>query len=279
MNKTKIISGILFAGLAAGLLVFAQDRPDGDKDRKGDRDRDEPRGDRERDKPRREGDRERDRDRDEPRGDEPRREGDRERDGQHREIEAWLEKREAEINALRKQGKLDRAEALAAETKKVLERYKRAAAERREERDKPREDGGNELERWVQQQERKIAELREAGKKEAAAELQQLVRRKIAEHHKHAEREHGERGNIEERVRHIQAAIEHLQAAGLHDWAKELTAHVDREHHNKREQGEHAHGEHEHDHHEDGANNLRREVEELKRAIRAIQKHLKERDR
>ena len=256
MNKTKIISGILFAGLATGLLLFAQERPDGNKERDIKREREEPRGERDRAR------------------DEPRREGDRERDGQHREIEAWLEKREAEINALRKQGKLDRAEALAAETKKVLERYKRAAAERREERDKPREDGGNELERWVQQQERKIAELREAGKKEAAAELQQLVRRKIAEHRKHAER-----GNIEERVRHIQAAIEHLQAAGLHDWAKELTAHVDREHHNKREQGEHVHGEHEHDHHEDGANNLRREVEELKRAIRAIQKHLKERDR
>jgi hypothetical protein len=277
MKKTYIISGTLFAGLATGLLLFAQDRPDGDKDRKDDRDqkerdikrdreRDEPRGDRARD------DRERDK---------PRRESDRERNGQHREIEAWLEKREAEIHSLKKQGKLDRAEALAAETKKILERYKRAAAERRAQRDKPREDDGNELERWVQQQKRKIAELREAGKKEAAAELQQLVRRKIAEHRKHAEREHGERGNVEERMRHIRAAIEHLQAAGLHDWAKELTAHVDREHHNKREQGEreHAHGEHEHDHHEDGANNLRREVEELKRAIRAIQKHLEERDR
>jgi len=234
MNKTKIISGILFAGLATGLLLFAQERPDGDKERdikrdrdrkegdvKRDRERDEPRGDRERDKPRREGDRERD---------EPRREGDRERDGQHSEIEAWLEKREAEINALRKQGKIERAEALAAETKKFLERYKRAAAERREQRDKPREDDGNELERWVQQQERKIAELREAGKKEAAAELLQQVRKKIAEHRKNGEREH-----------------------------------------------RHEHGEREHP--EEGGNDLRREVEELKQAIRAIQKHLEERDR
>jgi len=39
MTKTKIFSGILFAGLTTGLLLFAQDRPSSDKEQKGDRER------------------------------------------------------------------------------------------------------------------------------------------------------------------------------------------------------------------------------------------------
>ncbi|MFP6902980.1 MAG: hypothetical protein VCB81_04890, partial [Verrucomicrobiia bacterium] len=54
------------------------------------------------------------------------RDGDRERDGQARELEEWLEQREKQINSLRKQGKIDQAEALAQRTRKELAEHRRA---------------------------------------------------------------------------------------------------------------------------------------------------------
>jgi len=105
-----------------------------------------------------------------------------------------------------------------------------------------------ELEHWVNQQERKIHALREGGN--------------------------------EARMRHIGAAIEHLHAAGLRDWAEELAAHAkrmrgereEREHREHREEGrERAHGEGK------GVDQLRREVNELRNVIRELQQHLEKR--
>ena len=91
----------------------------------------------------------------------------------------------------------------------------------------------------------------------------------------------GEReGGNEARMRHIGAAIEHLHAAGLRDWAEELAAHAkrmrgereEREHREHREEGrERAHGEGK------GVDQLRREVNELRNVIRELQQHLEKR--
>ncbi len=253
---------------------------------------DDKRRDGERDKPR-EGERERARD------------GDRERDGQARELEAWLEQREKQIHALREQGKADQAEALAQRTRKELENHRRAMANRnRGKRDEPahRErhehghghgDGGDneEFGKWVNQQERRIAELRKAGKKEEAAHVLKHVQDAIAKFRgrgERREREGGEReGGNANRMEHIGAAIEHLQAAGLRDWAEELAAHAreinkERGHreegHERRDREEPGHRHEGHEREGNGdLNQMRREVNELRNALREIQKHLEER--
>ena len=268
-------------------------------------------------------DKRRDGDRDKPReGERERaREGDRERDGQAHEIEAWLEQREKQINALRKQGKPDQAEALAERTRTELAKHRKAMANRnrgdREERGHREhgehgehghghgEGGDNEeFGKWVNQQERRIAELRKAGKKEEAAHVLKHVQDAIAkfrgqgerrERGEGREREHGERereGGNEARMKHIGAAIEHLQAAGMRDWAEELAAHArrmnkgereghTREGHRDREEPEHRHERHEHEHGEDEGNGdinqLRREMNEMRNALRELQKHLEKR--
>jgi hypothetical protein len=88
-------------------------------------------------------------------------------------------------------------------------------------------------------------------------------------------------------MKHISAAIEHLQAAGLPDWARELAAHAremnkergHREAREDREEPEHRHEQHEHEHgdDDDGVDQLRREVNELRNALREVQKHLEKR--
>lgn len=344
LTATLLITGVCISWTALSLDDDKRDRPRDDKP-------DRPRAD----------DRLRDGDRDRPRvGDRvPHREhGDRERDvhGQAHELEAWLEKREKQINNLRKQGKADQAEALAQRTRKELEQHRRAIANRK--RDKPAhrehghgDDGDNdEFGKWVDQQERRIAELREAGKKDEAAralkhlhdaiakfrgqgehrehehrradrdedhdvrqfleqaerKIQQLrkqgkhkeaedllrhVRAELAERRKHGEghdRGHDERGHREggneKRMEHIGAAIKHLQAAGLHDWAEELAAHA-RKLHGKREnlheRDDHpdpGHRREGHDQeHRPGIDQLRREVNEIRNILRELQKHLRER--
>ena len=327
LMATLLIAGVCF--------TWTVQSNDDDKPREGDRDK--PReGDR--DKPR-EGDREHARERD--------------GDGQARELEEWLEQREKQINSLRKQGKPDQAEALAKRTRTELAQHRKAMAHRERGHGEGREhdhgDGGDneEFGKWVNQQERHIAELRKAGKKEEAAKVLKHVQDAIAkfrgqgEHGKRGEgeqdqevrkfleqaerkinelrkqgkheeaekllrhvkaemaerREHGKRGEREHgneaRMKHIGAAIEHLQAAGLRDWAEELAAHArrmnkdgDREGHTRearedREEPGHRHENHEHKHGEDEGNGdinqLRREMNEMRNALREIQKHLEKR--
>ena len=347
LMATLLIVGVCFTWTARS---FEDDkRRDGDKPREG-----------QRDKPR-EGERERARD------------GDRERDGQARELEEWLEQREKQINSLRKQGKIDQAEALAQRTRKELDQHRRAMANRnrgdrderahREHGEHGHGDGGDneEFGKWVNQQKRRIAELRKAGKEEEATkvlkhvqdaiakirgqgegrarerehgkreqdpkvrkfleqserkikelrkqgkheEAEKLLRHvkaKMAELHEHGEREHGERehgehgerehgehegdGDNKARMKHIGAAIEHLQAAGLKDWAEELAAHAremrgERGHRHEREDWEEPGHRHEgHERGEDaegGVDQLRRELNELRNALREIQKHLEKR--
>ncbi|MGY8649194.1 MAG: hypothetical protein ACKVKM_00140, partial [Verrucomicrobiia bacterium] len=107
----------------------------------------------------------------------------------------------------------------------------------------------------------------------------------------HGEREHGEReGGNEARMKHIGAAIEHLQAAGMRDWAEELAAHArrmnkgEREGHTRearedREEPGHRHENREHGEDEGNGdiNQLRREMNEMRNALREIQKHLEKR--
>ena len=229
MKKTKIITGVLFVGVAAGWILLAHEGPDSDDKNK--RDKDRPEREVQRDKPRREGDRGRE-ERDRPRR-ESDREGDRER-----------------------------------------ERPRPGGDRERDER----AHGQNELQQWAQQQERRIHELRKAGHNEEAERVLENLKRTMAKHRENTERGHGP---ADERVRHMMAAIEHLRAVGMHDLAKQVEA---RAHglHGKREghvpEG-HEREAHEHEHHNEGIGNLRQEVEELKRAIRAIQNHLEKRDR
>lgn len=240
MKKTKIITGVLFVGVAAGWILLAHEGPDSDDKNK--RDKDRPEREVQRDKPRREGDRERE-ERDRPRRENDR-EGDRDRERPHPDSDRERER-------------------------------PRPGGDR--ERDE-RAQGQNELQQWAQQQERRIHELRKAGHNEEAERVLENLKRTMAKHRENTERGHGP---ADERVRHMMAAIEHLRAVGMHDLAKQVEA---RAHglHGKREghvpEG-HEREAHEHEHHDEGIGNLRQEVEELKRAIRAIQNHLEKRDR
>ncbi|MDE2682329.1 MAG: hypothetical protein OSB29_13335, partial [Verrucomicrobiota bacterium] len=85
---------------------------------------------------------------------------------------------------------------------------------------------------------------------------------------------------------HIGAAIEHLQAAGLKDWAEVLAAHAremrgERGHRQEREDregpGRHHEGHERGEDAEGGVDQLRRELNELRNALREIQKHLEKR--
>jgi len=274
MKKTKIITSILFVGITTGWILLANEGPDSDEKKKRDKarperevQRDKPLrdGDRareDRDKPRREGERERERPRREgerERGDgdreKPRREGERERERPHPEGDRDREKPRREGDRERERPHIDGER----------ERHERA-------------HGQNELEQWAQQQERRIHELREAGHNEEAERVMENLKRTMAQHGRNNERGHGP---VDERVRHMMAAIEHLRAVGMHDLAEQVEArahglHREREDHEDRGHEREAH---EHEHHDEGNVNLRQEVEELKRAIRAIQNHLEKRER
>ena len=67
-----------------------------------------------------------------------------------------------------------------------------------------------------------------------------------------------------------------LSGAGKTSLAEEIEKRA-HGHHGERERHEHARAVHEH--HEEGLGDLRREVEELKRAMQDIRKHLERRDR
>ena len=233
MKKTKIITGVLFVGVAAGWILLAHEAPDSDDKNK--RDKDRPVREVQRDKPRREEDRDRER---------PHPEGDRDRERPH------------------PNGDRER------------ERPRRGGEREHDERT----HGQNELQQWAQQQERRIHELRKAGHNEEAERVLENLKRTMAKHRENTERGHGP---ADERVRHMMAAIEHLRAVGMHDLAKQVEArahglHREREGHVPEGHEREAH---EHEHHDEGIGNLRQEVEELKRAIRAIQNHLEKRDR
>lgn len=247
MKKTKIITSILFVGITTGWILLANEGPDSDEKKK--RDKARPEREVQRDKPLRDGDRARE-DRDKPR-----REGERERERPHPEGDRDREKPRREGDRERERPHIDGER----------ERHERA-------------HGQNELEQWAQQQERRIHELREAGHNEEAERVMENLKRTMAQHGRNNERGHGP---VDERVRHMMAAIEHLRAVGMHDLAEQVEArahglHREREDHEDRGHEREAH---EHEHHDEGNVNLRQEVEELKRAIRAIQNHLEKRER
>jgi hypothetical protein len=245
MKKTKIITGVFFVGIAAGWILLAHEAPDSDDKNK--RDKDRPEREVQRDKPRPKGDRdqeERERPRRESDRERPHTEGDRDRERPRRENDRERESPHPE-------GERERND---------------------------RAHGQNELQQWAQQQERRIHELRKAGHNEQAERVLENLKRTMAKHRENTERGHGP---VDERVRHMMAAIEHLRAVGMHDLAKQVEArahglHGEREGHGDQDHEREAH---EHEHHDEGIGNLRQEVEELKRAIRAIQNHLEKRDR
>ena len=86
----------------------------------------------------------------------------------------------------------------------------------------------------------------------------QQVEEAIAKHQNVRDRpQHGENKNRNERIHHIQQAIQHLKAAGLDDWAGELMKHTHGRHHGDRE-----------------INELQNHVRELSCALHEIQRHL-----
>ncbi len=76
-----------------------------------------------------------------------------------------------------------------------------------QESEKPRPEAREKMEMVK----RKIQELREAGKQDEAAQLEQRVREEM-----------GKQGDQPERMRHIAEAIKHLRAAGLNEPAERI---------------------------------------------------------
>ncbi len=203
-------------------------RRDGDGDRErgeADRPRREGEGDRERgeaDRPRREGDRERgegDRPRREGEGDRERGEGDRPRadrpagEGERREGD---DARRRELQERLEQLNRARAE---------IEAKGRQLQERLEKTDNDREAA--ELKEVVGNLRRQHEEIANQ-----IREISQAL---------HGDRPQPDGGDLERRLHHIHAAVENLQAAGLHDQARQLMEAAERLAHAHREGGESAH--------------------------------------
>ena len=139
------------------------------------------------------------------------------------DIKARFKELEARARAAKEAGRHDEAQA-------IMEKAKRMIAEKRD-----GEQGGDKLE----MAKRKIEELRQSGKNEEAEQLERRVReagekRRDGEKEKPAgkvrdgEKEKpagkvrdGERGG-DERMEHIEQAVKHLRAAGLHEPAERI---------------------------------------------------------
>ncbi len=217
----------------------------------------------------REGERQREGDR-EVKRDRPR-EGDRER-GEANEFEQWVRQQQERIHALRERGLKDQAHRMEQQLKHALQERQ---AHQRHEHDKERH-ANNELEQWVHQQERRIAELIETGQREKAQAIRAEVEKVIIAHRKRVREKHRELEHAN-RAEHIAAALNHLRAAGLHEMAREIQEHLHREH---RERGEHE-GEHREEERpsEEEHEKLRDQVNELRRAIEQLQRRLAPRER
>jgi len=268
MTKFKLLLAATAIAGAAWTLSAVNDRDDEKRERREVREK--------------EGDREHDRERP--------RETDRERKPAS-ELEVWVNQMERKIAELKKAGKAEAAGELTAKVRQVIAQHRERQAERREHegregRDKPKGQDA-EVRAFLQEAEKKIHALLKAGKREEAEKLRAHVREELAKHQanqRHAEREReGEGGDAKaKRLRHIGAAIEHLQAAGLRDWAEELAAHArelrgeghnERQREREREEPEHRERERE----GQGNDQLRRQVQELQQALEQIQRQLRER--
>lgn len=127
------------------------------------------------------------------------------------DIKARFKELEAQARAAKEAGRHDEAQA-------IMEKAKRMIAEKRD-----GEQGGDKLE----MAKRKIEELRKAGKNEEADQLERRVR-EAGEKRRDREKEKpagkvrdGERGG-DERMEHIEQAVKHLRAAGLHEPAERI---------------------------------------------------------
>jgi hypothetical protein len=195
--------------------------------------------------------------------------------GEVDELQLWAKQRERKIHELAESGQHEEARELQAETRRIVEeklshrsnqereRHNRVQVEHRE-----RNEGeGKRFEGWVDEQKRRIHDLRENNRREEAQRLEHELAEKIEHYHHEHEREQRDREHhegdrhMEDKLKHLMVAIEHLHAAGMHDIAEEVErrAHGD---HNRRD-----HQENNRDHGNNEVNQLRGEVDELRRAL------------
>ncbi len=193
-----------------------------------------------------------------------------------REIDAAMKRLKREAEELAERGN---REALGS----VKEQLARLAAEREKLTRKAR---GDDWKNWVEEAERKVHALREAGKKEEAEALMRMIREKLnhrreehaheheqhahehdehahdhehAHEHEHANHDH-RAAEIMERVRHMHKAAENLTAAGLQAEASQL--------HRKAEQLQQSI-------HDPNAA-LRAELNELRQHVQRLTRHVEE---
>lgn len=255
-NWTLFIGAVLLA--AVGLTLTANDERDSEKRESRDGDRVE------RDKPRN-GDRERppQRNREHAERDHP----------EANELERWARQQQHKAHELLKAGSKEEAHELMRHAEEVIAKHRR-------DRDRHIPHREAEIKKFAEDAERKIHELLEQGKKKEVEQLRRRVQEELAAIHRQRENHHEHPGN-EERARHIHQAIEHLKAAGLEEFAEELTSHLHRRHHDETKERENHHRNNhvreEREGHDDrDLKELRNHVRELSHTLRKIQEQLEE---
>jgi len=167
-----------------------------------------------------------------------------EAEGHMRALEVKAHQLEERAQAIRRQmeelpdGAADRAEMLEAQMREIhqaAEQVERQMHELRE-RHQPRPEGPppgerEEIARHLEELEREIHRLSELGRHEEAEQLKRAGRELVARLRGQPEpprpdRPHGE--EMERRIHHLRVAIENLQAAGMHDQARQLAQQVER---------------------------------------------------
>lgn len=152
------------------------------------------------------------------------------------QVRDQIRKLEQKAQALKADGKMEDAKAVAGEAAELREKIARMERERHQDAVRGDERRRDEIKHKLDQSRAELKELREAGKEDQAAEVQRKIHsleETLANSGRRPEGERGpaahqERGATERRVQHVREAIAHLREAGMNDLAERLDQEADR---------------------------------------------------
>lgn len=201
-------------------------------------------------------------------GDRIERDQPRERDGDREhhegnELERWARQQQHKAHELLEAGRKEEAQKLMRHVEEVIAKHRKG-------QDRHAHNKEAEIKEFIEEAERHIHELLKAGKKEEAERVRRHVQEELAA--LRGERREREHPGHDQRTRHVHQAIEHLKAAGMHEFAKELMAHLHEREHPEREEPRNVRREGDRELEE-----LRNHVRELSHALREIQERLEQR--
>jgi hypothetical protein len=195
------------------------------------------------------------------------------------QVRDQIHKLEQKAQALKADGKMEDAKAVAREAAELREKIARVEKERHMDSAGGDERRRDAMKQKLEQSRNELKELREAGKEDKAAEVQKRIhsleealansgRKPDAER---GDREQPDRGAIERRVQHMREASGHLREAGMNDIAEKLGAEADRIQKQLRGGGE---SERKQEMSGGEIERMRAELQELRQAVRKLNARL-----